>query len=247
MSTTARYTEYDPFAWIYNEHWGPHVLRFVPILDALVFGQDAGGLQVLDLCCGTGQLAQHLTGRGMRVTGIDGSEEMLKFARMNAPAAEFILADARDFSLPPVYAVAVSASDSLNHIMELDGLVAAFRNVREALRPDGRFLFDINMCGRDQRNWGGSDGVVRDDHAFIVRRSYDEETRLARFELTIFRHQGAWQRMDLTLTQRWYAEAEILDALAQADFIQIDIFDAVRPPAALPKLPEGRTFLLARK
>jgi trans-aconitate methyltransferase len=55
---------------------------------------------LLDLCCGAGHLTRALAGRGYRVTGLDGSAEMLRYARENAPSAEFIWTDARTFSSP---------------------------------------------------------------------------------------------------------------------------------------------------
>ena len=65
-----RYTEYDPFAWVYNRHWGTYTFRFCPILEVLVLPELAPHAQVMDLCCGTGQLARWLTDRGYCVTGL---------------------------------------------------------------------------------------------------------------------------------------------------------------------------------
>ena len=51
--------------------------------------------RILDVGCGTGLLTRHLRGG---VTGLDGSEEMLKIARKRVPEATFIRGDA--FNLP---------------------------------------------------------------------------------------------------------------------------------------------------
>jgi len=75
----ARYAEYDPFAWIYNRHWGPVAIqRFLPIVEKLVLPHLPTGAHILDLCCGTGQLSHALAERGYQVTGIDGSENMIR-------------------------------------------------------------------------------------------------------------------------------------------------------------------------
>ena len=90
------YSDYDRFAWVYNKHWGN---QFVPlalrVLEKLVFPHLPAKARILDLCCGTGQLAQALLARGHQVTGLDVSQEMLRLARQNAPTAEFIVADAK--------------------------------------------------------------------------------------------------------------------------------------------------------
>lgn len=244
-----RYTEYDSFAWVYNRHWGAHTLRFCPLLEALVLPELSADAQVLDLCCGTGQMARWLTERGYAVTGIDGSEEELVFARENAPEAFFVLADARSFTMPSTFQAVVSTSDSLNHILSLEELTEAFRRVHVALKPNGIFFCDMNTHAYLPKLGTGSSNtsIVEDDHAFIVRTHYDEETRLAYWEVTIFRWQGTWERTDLTLTQRGYEETEICQALIDAGFSDVRAFDAARCPEWVSVLPPGRVFFLARK
>ena len=112
------YSAYDPFAWLYNKHWGNSFLPVVlPVLDNLVLTKIPKNARILDLCCGTGQMAQKLTVLGYRVTGLDGSLEMLNYSRQNAPGVEFLQADARSFRLPYKYNAVISVFDSLNHII----------------------------------------------------------------------------------------------------------------------------------
>ena len=58
------YADYDPFADAYNRHWGGFATRMLPVLDRLILSDLEEGSLVLDLCCGTGQLASALTERG---------------------------------------------------------------------------------------------------------------------------------------------------------------------------------------
>ena len=84
------YSDYDRFAWFYNRYWGGEFSRPVLfVLGRLLLPEVPRGGRVLDLCCGTGQLAAGLINLGLRVTGIDGSEVMLGYARANAPGADF--------------------------------------------------------------------------------------------------------------------------------------------------------------
>ena len=216
------YSDYDPFAWVYNKHWAvsfiPHAL---PALEKLVFPHLSTEASILDLCCGTGQLTRILTTYGYRVTGLDGSAEMLGFARENAPAVEFIRADARSFELPAAYHAVISVFDSLNHVMTLEELTTVFRNVFAALRQDGLFLFDLNMEPGFRLTWDDNFGIVEDDHICVVRTSYRPEEHTARFDATIFRLQDYWYRSDVTLYQKCYAETEIRFALETAGFTDI--------------------------
>jgi len=219
------YSDYDRFAWVYNRHWGNSFTYLaLPVLEKLVLPHLPAKARILDLCCGTGQLAQILMERGYQVTGLDGSGEMLRFARENAPGAEFIQADARSFKLTAVYHAVVSTFDSLNHIMSLAELTSVFRNVFAALRGGGLFLFDLNMEEGYRITWNDNFGIVEDDHICVLRSSYRPEEHTARFDTTIFRLQDYWYRSDVTLYQKCYSEAEVRSALETAGFTNIDAY-----------------------
>src|SRR2546423_1538205 len=51
---------------------------------------------ILDVGCGTGEpIAAYLVSKGFRVTGVDGSEQMIFLARSAVPKAGFVLGDMR--------------------------------------------------------------------------------------------------------------------------------------------------------
>jgi len=243
------YSDYDRFAWVYNRHWGQGFTEQVfPVLENLVLRQLTPGAKILDLCCGTGQLARVLSASGYQVTGLDKSEEMLRFARDNAPTTEFILSDARYFELPDIFQAVLSTFDSLNHIMSLRELETVFGNVHHALRPGGLFLFDLNMEGGYLACWHDSFGVVEDNLVCVVRTSYHPEERTAQFDATVFHLQDGWQRSDVTLRQKCHSPAEVQSALEKAGFkeTQAYAFDEQKGLGELTKEAE-RAFFLCRK
>ncbi len=224
-SNMTSYAGYNRFASVYNRHWGgEYAQRVLPILENLVLRHLPRKGRILDLCCGTGQLASTLAALGYGVTGLDGSDGMLAFARENAPAVEFITADARSFRLPAVYHAVVSTFDSLNHIMTLDELTAVFRNVYAALRKGGRFFFDLNTEAGYKVTWQDSFGIVEDDLVCVVRSKYTPEQRIAQFDATVFYQRDGWQRTDVTLLQKCYEEKEVRSALKSAGFTRIQAY-----------------------
>jgi SAM-dependent methyltransferase len=244
------YSDYDPFAWLYNKHWGNSFLPVVlPVLDNLVLTKIPKNARILDLCCGTGQMAQKLTALGYRVTGLDGSPEMLKYARKNAPAAEFLQADARSFQLPHKYHAVISVFDSLNHIMSTEELNFVFRSAFNTLRSGGLLMFDLNTEAGYFYEWNGDFSIIEDDHVCVNRNAYNQKTRTADFDATLFRLEGdSWYRHDFTLYQKCHALAAVKSALKSAGFTDIETygFDWQSGMSSLTK-DSRRAFFLCRK
>lgn len=238
---TDQHGGYDEFAWLYNAEWGTTSLGFLPALDRLVLDSLPTGSRILDLACGTGQLAALLVERGFRVTGLDNSSKMLEFARSNAPLATFVLADARTFVLSDRFDAVLSVYDSLNHIVSTEDLRRVFSRVRAALDSGGRFVFDLNTEAAYPSTWEGS--FIGGDHVAVARSRYDSETRIARFEAVLFRPSDRlWKRTDVTLLQRCHAETDVRAALQAVGFVDVE---SVPAPALGARQP-GRLFYAAR-
>lgn len=242
------YGAYDQFAWFYSQGWAEDYHKQArAVFEGHVFPRLPPGARVLDLCCGTGDLALALQARGYRVTGIDGSPEMLRYGRERVPEAEFLLEDARTFRLEAAFDAVVSTFDSLNHILELAELENVFRNVHRALVPGGLFVFDMNMEECFETLWRGADATVGDRSVSITQGSYDRSRKLGRADVTLFGlEDGVWRRSDVSVFERCYPREEIEAALAGAGFAGLTVRDAhevgMRTDIAL-----GRAFFFAVK
>jgi SAM-dependent methyltransferase len=111
--------------------------------DLLELLDPAPGETVLDLGCGTGELAAEIQRRGARVWALDRDPAMVAAARRRLGSDRVLLADAHDFSLPePVDAV---FSNAALHWMDRPAEVVA--RVRAALAPGGRFVAELGGAG----------------------------------------------------------------------------------------------------
>ena len=94
----------------------------------------ANNPQVLDLCCGTGDLALRFNGR---VTGVDFTAEMLQIAQTRQPAGRWVRADALRLPFPDNSFAVVSVGYGLRNLADLKaGLHEAYR----VLQPGGKLL-----------------------------------------------------------------------------------------------------------
>lgn len=242
----AKYTDYDNFARAYNKHWGEFPLRILPVLEKLVLNDFPRGARILDICCGTGQLAAELSKRGYEVTGVDSSDDMLKYARANAPTTAFIPADVRQFMLMARFNVAFSTFDSLNHLMTIEDLEQVFANVFRQLETNGVFVFDMNVEEGFLQRWIGSFNIIEDDMVIIVNSNYKQEEKIAKAHITLFNQEEEhWSRTNVELTQRAYTVQQLLETLASVGFIRLEVFDAAQDFNMTQQV--GRVFIRAKK
>ncbi|MBN1160419.1 MAG: class I SAM-dependent methyltransferase [Dehalococcoidales bacterium] len=245
-----RYTAYDDFAWLYNREWIAYGERIFPVLKDIAGETLPDRGKILDLCCGTGQLAKVLTEKGYKVTGIDGSANQIKYARKNAPGARFIIADARDFKLPPEYDAVLSTFDSLNHILKPIELRKVFRNVSKCLASGGVFIFDMNTEKTFEKGWKVSKEIKETPEYFFAHYGdYNKESKIAEFHCTIFQPKAKnWKRTDINIQERYYTQTEVIRLLKRAGFTSLKKYAADRERGLhKPNRGSYKIFYYARK
>lgn len=233
MSSVSFYSEYDLFAKIHNEFLGVFDSKnSIANLEELLLPYLSEGAHILDICCGTGQLVQYLLKKGYKVTGLDGSKEVLRYARDNAPGAEFIFSDVRSFKSQPTFDAVVS-TNALYHVLNLDELKSIFHNVYAALQESGLFIFDLRLAnGFQADDWDGTrSGDIKEDYAWGMQRNYNSEERIGRIDVTVFQLQGKeWQRSDDIWLLKGYFIGEIKPVLENVGFTEVSVYDSERFP-----------------
>jgi SAM-dependent methyltransferase len=126
-----------------GESWRTNAERFDrmlrPFINALLIASDIKpGEKVLEIGCGAGALAIEIADRMAQVTAVDVSENLLSLARRRQKEAgasiEFLIGDASLMQFEPNYDLLISHLG----VMFFDEPVAAFANMRKALKPNGR-------------------------------------------------------------------------------------------------------------
>lgn len=103
---------------------------------------------VLELGCGTGEIAIRLAQNGKDVYATDISNDMLEVARLKAMSQNVDLrlqkVDMTDFSTSYQLDLILCLCDSLNYILDRDLIIKTFQNVYCSLKDEGTFIFDVN-------------------------------------------------------------------------------------------------------
>ncbi|TLS51181.1 methyltransferase domain-containing protein [Paenibacillus antri] len=101
------------------------------------------GETVLDVGCGTGDLAKRITGSGAAVIGIDASPSMIDTARAKHPAIDFRVARAEAFALEQQVDAAFSNA-ALHWVTDARGAAAC---MFDAVKPGGRLVAEFGGKG----------------------------------------------------------------------------------------------------
>jgi SAM-dependent methyltransferase len=144
------FAEAEHFGWRNSERASGYVNLFAAASDQIIEPLlDAVGAQssqnVLDLCCGQGNVAEFLAARGCKVVGADFSPAMLDFARSRVPEAIFIEADAQELPFRDDEFDVVVSNVGICHVPDQRRAIAEAKRV---LRKGGRFGMTV-WCGPD--------------------------------------------------------------------------------------------------
>ncbi|KUF08666.1 bifunctional 2-polyprenyl-6-hydroxyphenol methylase/3-demethylubiquinol 3-O-methyltransferase UbiG [Pseudoponticoccus marisrubri] len=170
---------------IYNTHaaqWWSDEIRWVRTLKNLVPGRLAWfdhhvsweGAEVLDLGCAGGFMAEALTTRGARVTGIDPAEAAIAAGRARAQEVgqtiRYDVGVGEDLPYDDASFDMVVCVDVLEHVSDLRRVLA---EVARVLRPGGVFLYDT--INRNPVSRLGAITVAEDLLGLLPKGTHDPE------------------------------------------------------------------------
>ena len=245
------------FARIYNRRWAHFANDVAPKIHTF-FEARSGHLtskRILDIACGTGQLAVYFLEQGYEVVGLDLSSAMLAHARENTLAyieqgkARFVEADAADFTMDERFGLVVSTFDALNHLPDFGDLEGCFVSTAGVLEPGGWFIFDLNTRFGLQR-WGGMSVQDEEDLVLITRGVVSEQEGRAYTQISGFlrRDDGLYERFSEVAYNTIFALDDVALALQDAGFDKVR-FAAARSLDVPLDVPEthSRVFIVAQK
>lgn len=129
------------------------------------YGQDVlkllapqAGERILDIGCGTGQLTADIAESRADVLGVDYSADMIATARKNFPELRLEVAEASCLPFTNEFD-AVFSNAVLHWVRDHLGATAS---IARALKPSGRFVFEMGGRGNIQEIWGAMVEALRE-------------------------------------------------------------------------------------
>jgi SAM-dependent methyltransferase len=206
--------------------------------------QIESGLEVLDLACGHGRIANRLALQGCKVTGLDANGMYLDLARTEADRlgveVTYVEGDMRSLPWTERFDRIVNWFTSFGYFPDPENrrvLAEAWR----ALRPGGQLL--IEHMNRDWllRNWQPNIVVEREGNFQIDYNSFNPLSGCTENERVVIRD-GGLRRAAYTI--RLFTFTELRDWLFEVGFTKVDGLGPDRHPL---KLESPRMIVVAQK
>lgn len=239
---------YETFAFVYDE-----------IMDDTLYDQwlaftkrhlAKGQENILELACGTGDLAVKFAEEGYQVTGLDLSEEMLTIASQRGIAADvsiqWIQGDMLDLKEIGTYQAVTCYSDSLCYMKNAEDVAKVFQGVYDLLEKNGTFIFDVHSTYQiDQVFPEYSFHDQTEEFAFLWDSYPGEAAHSIEHFLTFFVKKGElFERFDELHQERTYSLAVYQEMLKEIGF-QFEIFSDFEDES--PKENSTRWFFVCHK
>jgi SAM-dependent methyltransferase len=97
---------------------------------------------VVEIGCGSGNLASRFSNNGFDYIGMDLSEEMLALAKTNNPNAVFVKEDMRNFNLQKKVEACIITGRTISYLLTNNDVVNTFKAINNNLKMDGIVSFD---------------------------------------------------------------------------------------------------------
>ncbi len=210
---------------------------------------------VLDLACGTGEIALRFAKKGLETIAVDLSYEMLSLARQKADIQNadilFLNQDMAYFELYGTVDLIVCCLDSVNYLTSKDDVISCFANAYNYLNPGGYFIFDINSEYKFKNIYADNAFVFETDEVFCTWQNYYKpSTRICDFYLDFFVKEGEnYKRFSETQKERCYTLKQIISYIDKAGLDVINIYsDLDFTPADIKNQGEAeRFYIVCRK
>lgn len=183
----------------------------------------------LDIACGTGNVTAKLAKNFKESFAVDLSNDMLREAfnklKKEKIKCQLVCQDMSELSLNRKFDLITSVLDSTNYIIEEASFLKYLMRVKDHLKDNGIFIFDVNSYYKLSEILGNNIYTYSEEEVFYTWENTFENDILNMF-LTFFVKKGElYERFEEEHLERAYTEEFIENKLKELDLKIIGKFD----------------------
>lgn len=184
--------------------------------------------RILDVGCGTGELANRLLENDYEVVGVDLSEEMLMIAQeKTAGKIPLFMQDMRELEGLGEFDCVAILCDSLNYLDNLSEVKETFIRVKEHLVDDGIFIFDVHSVLKFKEQFNDKTYAESgEDINFIWNAWEGDEENSVIHDMSFFvldEESGMYERFDEEHYQKTFEVEQYKAVIAESGFELLEV------------------------
>lgn len=196
------------------------------------YAQSIGG-EVLELGCGTGRVAIALANKGINVTGIDLSPQMLDVFKKKIGAKDRITilqGDMSDFSIDKKFGMIISPFRAFQSLTRDDDIINSLHCIHNHLSDNGIFIINVfkpnkvldeSWCYTEKIQWERRDESTGN---YVIKKHYgdkidtDNQIIYPHFIYEVTGKNGTTECYTEDLNLKYYYENQLEDVLMNTGF-----------------------------
>jgi SAM-dependent methyltransferase len=177
----------------------------------------ANGGNILELAIGTGRIALPLLARGHKISGIEGSPEMVVKLRekFGSEAIDVVIGDFADVDIEGPFEHVCLVFNTLFNLQSQEDQIRCFRNVAERLTAGGTFLIETFVPDLSGFSGGQRVQIKRLDMSsvWLEAATHDPVRQLFEFQRIRITTEGT-KLVPLPMRYAWPSEIDLMARLA---------------------------------
>ena len=192
------------------------------------------GMSILEPLCGSGRFLIPFMNRGLDITGVDNSGEMLKKLLEKAPDAKIVHGDIEQYQSSTFFDYIFISSGSVSLFTDMQACKSILRKMRALLKKDGKFVFAVDTVAdrqEDRAQYTESVTVktpTGEKLSLSSKNYYDEATHTqfgpAIYEL--YRGEKLLQREEMDFQTHLYELGEMEAILNEIGFGEVKVYSS---------------------
>lgn len=188
---------------------------------------------ICELGCGTGIMTELFAGAGYRMIGVDRSGDMLALAQNKKEETGsdilYLQQEMEKLELDEPVDTIISVCDSVNYLLHEEDMISTFSRVKQYLKPNGYFIFDLKTSYCYRNIIGNQTWVEQDEEiSYIWENYFYEDEDINEYILTIFKKQPEselYEKIEEAHYQKAYSPKRLAELLEKGGMEMVECLD----------------------